>query len=110
MAHKRKKSRETEITVNGFALCWRVQRQPVWGDRDGYKGLALSVQRTDAVRRELILEYPYLGRSNWIGHVPERPKVSQKAIEADIRQAMAAGWDPDSRGKTFAFQVPREAS
>jgi hypothetical protein len=107
MAHKRKKTHETPIVVDGFALSWTVQRMPVWGDRDGYKGLALSVQRTDATRRELILEYPFLGaKTN--GHLPERPKVSQKAIEEDIRSAMAAGWDPDSRGKLFAFQVPRE--
>jgi hypothetical protein len=108
MTNKFKKSRETPIVVDGYALSWRLQRQPVWGDRDGYKGLALSVQRTDAVRRELILEYPFLGRPNSPGYLPERPKVSQREIEADIRLAMEAGWDPDSRGKTFAFQVPRE--
>ena len=109
MAHKNKKSRPTPIIVDGYELAWTLQRQPVWGDRDGYKGLALSVQRTDAVRRELILEYPFLGKPNSPGYLPERPKVSPREIEADIRLAMAAGWDPDSRGRYFAFQVPRES-
>jgi hypothetical protein len=108
MGHKNnKKSRETPITVDGYELCWRIQRQPAWGDRDGYKGLAISVLRTDAVRRELILEYPFLGAKS-PSHLAERPKLSPKAIEADIRSAIEAGWDPDSRGKLFAFQVPRE--
>jgi hypothetical protein len=108
MAHKRNKSPATPIVVDGYALSWTVQRMPVWGDRDGYKGLALSIQRTDATRRELILEYPFLGaKTN--GHLPDRPKVPQKTIEEDIRAAMAAGWDPDSRGKLFAFQVQRDA-
>ena len=106
MAHKRKKSPLTPLVVDGYELGWTVQRQPVWGDRDGYKGLAISVQRTDAVRRELILEYPNLGNPQ--SHTPERPKLSQKAVEEDVRLAMEAGWDPDSRGRYFAFQAPRE--
>lgn len=109
MTNKHKKSIATPIVVDGYQLCWRLQRQPAWGDRDGYKGLALSVTRTDAVRRELILEYPFLGRPNTPAYLPERPKVSQKEIEADIRLAMEAGWDPDSRGRYFAFQVPRDS-
>jgi hypothetical protein len=29
-------------------------------------------------------------------------------IEAGIRAAMEAGWDPTSRGRVFAFQVEEE--
>jgi len=38
--------------------------------------------------------------------LPQRPKLSEKTIEAGIRQALAAGWDPESRGKTFVYNVP----
>jgi hypothetical protein len=62
----------------------------------------------DGHHRELILEYPFPKKVVSIGipQLPQRPKFSVKTIEADVRQAMAAGWEPASRGKTFVFKVP----
>ncbi|HET7086679.1 MAG TPA: hypothetical protein VFI23_18070 [Rhizomicrobium sp.] len=65
--------------------------------------------------RELILEYPFPkkgrrlridGKTYLVApNLPVRPPISKKMIEAGIAQALAAGWDPASRGKAFAFQT-----
>jgi hypothetical protein len=61
------------------------------------------------LHRELILEYPFPRKvgSKGAPKLPQRPKFSEKIVEADVRQAMAAGWDPASRGKTFVLRLPR---
>jgi hypothetical protein len=55
--------------------------------------------------RELILEYPFPNKraGNGSPQIPQRPKFSVKTIEADVRRAVAFGWDPLSRGKPFVF-------
>jgi hypothetical protein len=77
---------------------------------DGFKGLNISVQMEGGRNRELILEYPFTNsstksRTNPAPKFPQRPKFSANAIEADVRNAIAAGFDPASRGKPFRFQV-----
>jgi hypothetical protein len=34
-----------------------------------------------------------------------RLPISGDKVVAHIREAMAAGWDPESRGKPFVFEV-----
>jgi hypothetical protein len=36
---------------------------------------------------------------------PARPGIVAAKVEAHIREATAAGWNPDSRGKPFVYQV-----
>jgi hypothetical protein len=68
------------------------------------------VRSEDERHRELILEYPFpnkrCGYRDMIPQFPQRPQVSEKAIETSVRQAMTAGWNPDSRGKAFVFRLP----
>jgi hypothetical protein len=61
----------------------------------------------DGHHRELILEYPFPKKAGSKGapKLPQRPKLSEKTIEADVRHAIAAGWDPASRGKTIVFRL-----
>jgi hypothetical protein len=108
---QRKKPSATDIQVGGYELCWTLVRETQWCSENDYQGIAISVRRTGAVRRELILKYPFLGmRPNGSWHLPERPKITTKIVEDAIRGAIEAGWDPDSRGKTFTFQVPKAAN
>ncbi len=105
---RRKRSLEGLIAVDGFSLYWELLTEPQWSTEDGYKGLCISVRREDGGHRDLILEYPYPTTS--FGSplpLPQRPKFSVKAIEADVRHAMTAGWDPTSRGKTFVHHLPQ---
>jgi hypothetical protein len=108
MGHKRpKRFIEEKVTIDGYDLCWTLHSEPRWCT-DGYKGLGISVRLSEGpAARELRLEYPY---PKWKpgARQNERPRIVPSVIEADIRAAMAAGWNPHSRGRVFAFQVPEE--
>lgn len=114
--HGYKKRRKRQLagtaSLNGVGLTWELISEPQWSNSGGgYKGLCVSVKVTDAVRRELLIEYPY--PTDTKGHklpVPQRPPLSQSIVEASILQAIAAGWDPESRGKAFVFHAPPEPS
>jgi hypothetical protein len=93
------------VMIDGVALDWLLISEPQWSNSgDGYKGLCISVKVAEEARRELLIEYPYpTDRHGRPLPVPQRPTVSPKLIEEDIRSALKAGWDPSSRGKAFIF-------
>ncbi|HEY5338832.1 MAG TPA: hypothetical protein VIJ85_11550 [Rhizomicrobium sp.] len=104
---QRKKPVATPIAIDGYDLMWTLIRDTQWCSLDDHQGIAISVCKAGPTRREMIMKYPYLGVrpiGNW--HSPERPKVTLKIVEDAIRAGIAAGWDPDSRGKPFTFEVP----
>jgi hypothetical protein len=107
---RRKRFREGLIIVDNVKLSWRLISEPQWTSEHGYKGLCISVRTVDDRHRELILEYAFEKKRHLIGYtvtqLPQRPKFSTKTVEAGVRQAVGAGWDPASRGKTFVFRVP----
>jgi hypothetical protein len=105
---RRKRTMEGLIAVDGNNLRWSLVSEPQWTTEDGHIGLRISVQTDDARHRELILEYPFPKKLTGVGlpQLPQRPRFSVKTIEGDVRQAIAAGWDPTSRGKTLIFNVP----
>jgi hypothetical protein len=102
----RKRSAEATVEIDGVLLRWTLLREAQFTSSDGYKGMAFSV-RADGhkVFRELILEYPFPKKKFRFAH-QEKERIFPAVIEAGIRQAIAAGWDPVSRGRVFAFQVP----
>src|SRR5271163_752200 len=102
---RRKRFKEGSIAVDGFNLNWRLISEPLWSTANGYKGLCISVRMEDGHHRELILEYPFIKKSGESPKIPQRPKFSDKTVEAGIRQAIAGGWTPDSRGKTIVHRV-----
>jgi|SRR5579883_1705688 len=106
---RRKRTMAGTVTVDRVTLEWRLLSEPQWTSEDGYRGLCISV-RVDDGHRELVLQFPL--ENKFHGHpdfalyqLPQRPKFSDGAIEAGVRQAMTAGWDPGSRGKTFVHHV-----
>lgn len=104
---RRKRTMEGLIVIDGNSLKWWLVSEPQWTTEDGYIGLRISVQTEDARHRELVLEFPFPKKVTGVGspQLPQRPKFSVKTIEANVRQAIAAGWDPTSRGKPFVFHV-----
>jgi hypothetical protein len=102
---RRKRSLEAWISVDGAKLYWRLVSEPQWTTEHGFKGLCFSVQLEEGHHRELILEYPFERGSGLTPKFPQRPKFSAKDIEAGIRQAIAAAWEPASRGKKFIFRL-----
>jgi len=95
------------IAIDGNRPRWWLVSEPQWSTEDGYIGLRVSVQTEDARHRELVLEYPFPKKFCGVGlpQLLQRPKFSVKTIEAGVRQAIAAGWDPISGWKRFAFHV-----
>ena len=107
---QRKKQKSEQITVDGIELAWTVLRDTQWSSRDDYQGITISVRKVGPERRELLLKYPFLGaKPNGKWHIPEKLKVTPQIVEAGIREALEAGWEPDSRGKVFTWFVENAA-
>jgi hypothetical protein len=100
MTKRRARELSGTLEIEDFPLRWTLRSEQVWSPDGNHVGLRLSVERTDEVHRELILEYPFqdLGKTG-------RPEIDTDRIEADIRQAMDAGWKPKSRGRPFIWVV-----
>jgi hypothetical protein len=102
-----KRSIEGAVTIDGFSLIWNLHREQQWFTADGWKGVAIHVRCAAGKRRELFLEFPPIG-SERVGNTKEAPArhpISAAMVEAGIREAMAAGWDPGSRGQPYFHQV-----
>jgi hypothetical protein len=98
VTERRKRELSGTLEIDGWPLRWTLKSEQVWDPHGEHLGLRLSVERSDEAHRELVLEYPFvdLGKTG-------RPDVNVERIEADIRQAMGAGWKPKSRGRPFIF-------
>jgi len=69
--------------------------------------VAIHVTVAQGVRRELHLEYPAVS-THKVGYARADfvlQNISPARVQAHIRRAMDAGWDPESRGKPFVFEV-----
>ena len=99
MTKKRKRELGGALEIDGYPLRWTLRSEQVWDPKgEEHLGLWISVERSDETHRELVLEYPFvdMGKTG-------RPDIDTARIEADIRQAMEAGWKPKSRGRPFVF-------
>jgi hypothetical protein len=95
--------RHETIAVDGVEFAW-LYRHGWVATESRLTGASVSVSLVPGKTRELILDFVF----ELLG--VERPPAAAKlapAIAAGIRAARAAGWDPESRGKTFRFEVPR---
>jgi hypothetical protein len=101
-----KRSIQAAITIGDFPLIWRLHREQQLTTADGWKGVAIHVKVAEGVRRELYLEYPvyYKEQHGVRFSEPPRPTILAAKVEAHIRLAMEAGWDPESRGKPFIYE------
>jgi hypothetical protein len=97
----------TSIEIDGVRLNWRLHREQQYFT-DGWQGVSIHVQNEKNAHRDLHLEYPLVPmqkqnreRADFV-----QVQISAKKVEAHIRQAITAGWDPESRGKPFVFEVP----
>ena len=104
MAQK-KKAIEAEIEVDGELYVWRVQRQPVWSsDAAGWRGMAIAVRHVEGVR-EAVVEFPPAPAPRKGTPLIQPAQLPKPLVAKAITSAIAAGWDPQSRGKTVAIEV-----
>jgi len=104
---RRKRTLNGVLTVEEFCLAWELLSEPQWTTEDGLRGLRISVRTQEGSYRDLIIEYPFPKKRTGIGvaQFPLRPQFTEKTVESGIRQAMEAGWEPSSRGKTFVHLI-----
>ena len=100
------------VTVGEASFRFKVHREPQWCGADGWKGLALAIEAVDKPGRNLIVELLFEKATHRSTPQRQRPAISIAEVELYIREAMDAGWDPDSRGKPFVFErhVPPNTS
>jgi hypothetical protein len=107
MPKRRKRTIEATVEIDGVVLRWELRHDPQWDPQGAHRGHSISVCLADGAHRELLLEYPFpKDQPRRIGHLPERPKISEETVKSHIRLAIEAGWNPDSRGRPFHFPVP----
>jgi hypothetical protein len=102
---KRKQPSEFEIAVEGEPYVWRLQRRPMWSsDTASWRGMALAVRHAEG-QREAVLEFPP-GPIPRFGAPQLQPsQIAPALVTRAIASAIAAGWEPLSRGKTVAIVV-----
>jgi hypothetical protein len=102
-----KRSIQSAVTINGISLMWELHREQNWSADQNPTGMAIRVWVVGPARRELFLEYPAVRRqANGLGAPVQtlRLPISAAKVADHIREAMAAGWDPESRGKPFVCE------
>lgn len=94
-------AKNTTVTVDGTVFVWSLRHS--WYARGtGTKAWSISVALQPERTRELILEFALpveTAEGSKVGAALERE------IEDGIRRALAAGWNPESRGRAFRFTV-----
>ncbi|MBC3942237.1 hypothetical protein AB3474_13175 [Sphingomonas albertensis] len=102
------KSNAGTVEVDGTRYDWHLQREPQHTDADGWKGMTISLLQDDA-KREALLEFPAPKRL--LKGLPRgRHQIDDATIARGVRAALAAGWEPMSRGKPMVFTVDSEGN
>jgi hypothetical protein len=102
---KTKQGDELEIQVDGETYVWWLHRQPGWSTEAPVRyGMTIAVRHSEG-QREVLIEFPP-GPPPRHGAPPLRAaRVDLKLVKNAIASAIAAGWEPLSRGKTVAIVV-----
>jgi hypothetical protein len=96
------------IQVDGTKFLWSIAHKEghanTGGGQKGIVGLAILVRGKDVNRRHLLLQFEPTDR--YVGR-PQRPyfRIPDRRLTECIQNAIAAAWDPESRGKEFVFQA-----
>lgn len=100
-----KQSSEFEIVVDGEPYVWRLYRLPQWSsDEQNWRGKAIAVRHKEG-KREAAIEFPPEPPPRF-GTPPLKAEQIPKTLVAKaITSAIAAGWNPMSRGKVVTFEV-----
>ena len=96
------------VNVDGVPYDWHLQREPHLSDDEGWKGMTISLLQQDA-KREALVEFPAPKRL--LKGLPRgRLQLDDATISRCVRAAIAAGWDPMSRGRPVVFMVDAEGN
>lgn len=94
-------ARHTSVAVDGVEYAWSQRHGWTAWDK-GVQAISISVSLRPARTRELILDLTFAARPQ--DDAPSAARVA-RALEAGIRAARDAGWEPDSRGRAFRLEL-----
>ena len=103
---RRKKAAPPGVAVKAVAVdgteyqWWTRHGWQIWGTDT--KVISISVSLEPARTRELILDMTMT--MNPEDNTPSETRLAQ-AVGPAIRAAIEAGWDPESRGRAFRFEI-----
>lgn len=96
---------EFDITVDGEPYVWRLHRQPGWsGDDAKPHGMGITVRHAQG-KREVTIEFPPGPKPRLGAPQLKASQIDASLVARAIQSAIAAGWEPLSRGKTVAVVV-----
>jgi hypothetical protein len=94
-----------EIEVGGEPYVWRLQRRPQWSsDTNEWRGMAIAVRHREG-QREAVLEFPPGRQPRFGAPQLQGSQIAPGLVAKAIGSAIAAGWEPLSRGKTVTIVV-----
>ena len=100
-----KQNPEFEIEVAGEPYVWRIQRQPQWSsDAAAWRGMAFAVRHKEG-QREAVVEFPPGQQPRYGAPQLQASQIAPDLVARAIASAIAAGWEPLSRGKTVPIVV-----
>ena len=91
------------VQVDGEDYEWEVRRQPQRTTGNEWQGIGIALRQKGA-QREAIVMFPMIMRANGIPNF-ERQRINVESVRNAVASAIAAGWDPTSRGKVVVFDV-----
>jgi hypothetical protein len=100
-----KKIPEFEIEVAGDSYFWRLHRQPRWSGNGAERhGMAIAVRHTDG-QREAVIAFPPGAQPRYGAPQLKVAQIARELVATAIASAIAAGWEPLSRGRTVEISV-----
>ncbi|HEY8617411.1 hypothetical protein [Phenylobacterium sp.] len=104
----RKQADEFPIEVGGEPYVWRLQRSPRWSSDPAERhGMAIAVRHAEG-QREAVLEFPVGTRPRFGSPQMKPQEVRVELVARAIASAVAAGWEPLSRGKPVIIEVDEQ--
>ena len=98
-----KDSKQTgALTVDGIEYFWEFRHASRFDSSVGLCGPSVVVCLRPTHTRDLIIDFPI---STFETKGKPRNAVLVRHLTFGIRSALAAGWEPESRGKPFRFDV-----
>ncbi len=100
-----KQGPEFEIEVDGQPYAWRLHRLPYESrNASDRRGMAIAARHRDGAR-EAILEFPPGELLRFGAPQLKASQIDPALVARAVASAIAAGWEPLSRGKTVTIVV-----
>jgi hypothetical protein len=101
MAVPKKGSRR--IVVDGITYVWRLRRRQTRKQVEGVEGVTVTVSREDCKGAVAVLAFS--DRFHVVSPFVNTNPVLPSEVAHQIRQALAAGWEPNQPGGQFTLCV-----